>query len=69
MATPDDRIAELLREHPCTTANDVALVMAEQLDVALHGHTWARPDPPMAVWRSLLAEAAQLARPAPTRGA
>jgi hypothetical protein len=51
-----DQVGELLREHPCQTANDVALAMTEALDVALHGATVARPATPATVWERLLAE-------------
>jgi hypothetical protein len=52
----DDRVQRLLADHPCETANEVALVMLEQLDRALHGETWARPEPSRQVWDALLAE-------------
>lgn len=51
-----DRIGELLLDHPCTTANDVALTMIEDLDIALHGSTTARPETPKDVWAKLLDE-------------
>jgi len=58
----DDPVAKLIGEHPCTTANQVALAMVEQLDTALHGTTWARPETPMAVWHGLLEEVRQRCR-------
>lgn len=36
--------------------------MLRQLDVALHGETWARPTSPSVVWRDLLGEVVSLAR-------
>jgi hypothetical protein len=39
-----------------------ALDMVIDLDVALHGRTWARPSSPKAVWESLLDEVRELVR-------
>ena len=47
-----------------TAAGDLteaAHLMTAQLDVALHGSTWARPASPRSVWLDLLAEVQRLA--------
>jgi hypothetical protein len=42
--------------------NDARLEMVEQLDIALHGQTWARSASPREVWESLLDEVRRLRR-------
>lgn len=41
---------------------ELARLMVAQLDVALHGSTWARAAPPRAVWLELLAEVQWITR-------
>jgi hypothetical protein len=54
----DRRLGELCARSDC---NEVALLMVERLDLALHGTSWARDATPRQVWRQLLAKVEQLA--------
>jgi hypothetical protein len=52
----DDELAALLDDAPPGTG-EIVLRMVQQLHIAVHGSTWARPDSPREVWRGLLAAA------------
>jgi hypothetical protein len=52
----DRELAELHRRHPVPEMADAAQNMTQQLRIAVHGSTWARPAPPRDVWLGLLAE-------------
>lgn len=50
----EEQLAQLHRDHPTSEMTEVAQLMIQQLDLALHGQTWARPRTPRQVWADLL---------------
>lgn len=53
-------LRELHRAHPTLEMCEAAQNLTAQLHIAVHGATWARPEPPEQVWRDLLAEVATM---------
>jgi len=45
-----------LRATPSSEADEIARLMVQQLHIAVHGDTWARPESPRQVWLQLLRE-------------
>jgi hypothetical protein len=54
------RLADLHTRHPTAEMADAAHNMTQQLHIAVHGSTWARPESTRDVWLGLLAEVARL---------
>jgi hypothetical protein len=55
------KLSQLHREHPTREMGEAAQLMAQMLDIAVNGDTWARPKSPQQVWLGLLAKVREMA--------
>jgi hypothetical protein len=56
---------ELQRAHPTLEMCEAALNLTAQLNIAVRGNNWARPEPAEQVWLGLLAEVMAMGKGTP----